>query len=105
MDIYEKTKQRHEAMSFEEKKQDKINLTRQLRNIKLEKTDIYVSQNDRYNEDQINQLRIYRQQLRDLMKNENFDNLEKSIDFPIEPDFILQKELSVVSFLKYVNNI
>lgn len=100
MDIYEKTKQRHEAMSFEEKKQENINFTRQLRNMKLEASDKYMSQNDRYSINQLEQLKLYRQALRDLMNTLDFNNLDKTIDFPIEPDFILQKEMAALSFLK-----
>lgn len=102
MDIYEKTKQRHEAMSFEEKKQEKINFTRQLRNMKLEASDKYMSQSDRYSINQLEQLKLYRQALRDLMNIEDFNNLDKSIDFPIEPSFIIPNNINIDSLIKNV---
>ena len=99
-EIYIKTKARDDKMTFEEKKQEKINFTREIRNIKLEKSDIYINQLDRYSKQQIEDLKIYRQKLRDMMQNEDWDNLEKTIEFPLEPDFILQKDLAALSFLK-----
>ena len=99
-EIYLKTKERDDKMTFEEKKQEKINFTRQIRNIKLEKSDIYMNQNDRYSQQQIEELKIYRQALRDMMENEDWDDLQKTIEFPLEPDFILQKDLAALSFLK-----
>ena len=102
MDIYEKTKQRHEAMSFEEKKQENINFTRQLRNMKLEASDKYMSQSDRYSINQLEQLKLYRQALRDLMNTLDFNNLDKSIDFPIEPSFIISSNINIDSLIKNV---
>ena len=99
-EIYLKTKERDDKMTFEEKKQEKINFTRQIRNIKLEKSDIYMNQSDRYSQQQIEDLKIYRQALRDMMENEDWDDLQKTIEFPLEPDFILQKDLAALSFLK-----
>ena len=99
-EIYTKTKERDDKMTFAEKKQEKINFTREIRNIKLEKSDIYINQLDRYSQQQIEELRIYRQKLRDMMQNEDWDNLEKTIEFPLEPDFILQKDLAALSFLQ-----
>lgn len=99
-EIYIKTKERDDKMTFEEKKQEKINFTREIRNIKLEKSDIYINQLDRYSQQQIEELKIYRQALRDMMQNEDWDDLQKTIEFPLEPDFILQKDLAALSFLK-----
>ena len=99
-EIYIKTKERDDKMTFAEKKQEKINFTREIRNIKLEKSDIYINQLDRYSQQQMDELKIYRQKLRDMMQNEDWDNLEKTIEFPLEPDFILQKDLAALSFLK-----
>ena len=99
-DIYLKTKERHDKMTFEEKRQEKINFTRQLRNIKLEKSDVYISQGDRYSQQQLDELKTYRQKLREIMQNEDWNDLEKTIEFPLEPDFILQKEMVALSFLK-----
>ena len=99
-EIYLKTKERDDKMTFEEKKQEKINFTREIRNIKLEKSDIYINQLDRYSQQQIEELKIYRQKLRDMMQNEDWNNLEKTIEFPLEPDFILQKDLAALSFLQ-----
>ena len=99
-EIYIKTKERDDKMTFEEKKQEKINFTREIRNIKLEKSDIYMNQSDRYSQQQIEELKIYRQALRDMMANEDWDNLQKTIEFPLEPDFILRKDLAALSFLK-----
>ena len=99
-EIYIKTKERDDKMTFEEKKQEKINFTREIRNIKLEKSDIYMNQNDRYSQQQIDELKIYRQKLRDMMQNEDWDDLQKTIEFPLEPDFILQKDLAALSFLQ-----
>ena len=99
-EIYIKTKERDDKMTFEEKKQEKINFTREIRNIKLEKSDIYMNQNDRYSQQQIEELKIYRQALRDMMQNEDWNDLQKTIEFPIEPDFILRKDLAALSFLK-----
>ena len=99
-EIYIKTKERDDKMTFEEKKQEKINFTRQIRNIKLEKSDIYINQLDRYSQQQMDELKIYRQKLRDMMQNEDWDDLRKTIEFPLEPDFILQKDLAALSFLQ-----
>ena len=99
-EIYIKTKERDDKMTFEEKKQEKINFTREIRNIKLEKSDIYMNQNDRYSQQQIEELKIYRQALRDMMQNEDWNDLQKTIEFPIEPDFILRKDLAALSFLQ-----
>ena len=99
-EIYIKTKERDDKMTFEEKKQEKINFTRQIRNIKLEKSDIYINQLDRYSQQQMDELKIYRQKLRDMMQNEDWDDLQKTIEFPLEPDFILQKDLAALSFLQ-----
>lgn len=99
-EIYIKTKERDDKMTFAEKKQEKINFTREIRNIKLEKSDIYINQSDRYSQQQIEELKIYRQKLRDMMENEDWDDLQKTIEFPIEPDFILRKDLAALSFLK-----
>ena len=99
-EIYIKTKERDDKMTFEEKKQEKINFTREIRNIKLEKSDIYMNQNDRYSQQQIEELKIYRQALRDMMQNEDWNDLQKTIEFPIEPEFILRKDLAALSFLK-----
>ena len=99
-EIYLKTKERDDKMTFEEKKQEKINFTRQIRNIKLEKSDIYINQLDRYSQQQMDELKIYRQKLRDMMQNEDWNDLQKTIEFPLEPDFILQKDLAALSFLK-----
>ena len=52
-EIYIKTKERDGKMTFEEKKQEKINFTRQIRDIKLEKSDIYINQSDRYSQQQM----------------------------------------------------
>lgn len=99
-EIYIKTKERDDKMTFEEKKQEKINFTREIRNIKLEKSDIYINQLDRYSQQQMDELKIYRQKLRDMMQNEDWDDLQKTIEFPLEPDFILQKDLAALSFLQ-----
>ena len=99
-EIYIKTKERDDKMTFAEKKQEKINFTREIRNIKLEKSDIYINQLDRYSQQQIEELKIYRQALRDMMQNEDWDDLQKTIEFPLEPDFILQKDLAALSFLQ-----
>jgi len=99
-EIYIKTKARDDKMTFAEKKQEKINFTREIRNIKLEKSDIYINQLDRYSQQQIEELKIYRQKLRDMMQNEDWDDLQKTIEFPLEPDFTLQKDLAALSFLK-----
>ena len=99
-EIYIKTKERDDKMTFAEKKQEKINFTREIRNIKLEKSDIYINQLDRYSQQQMDELKIYRQKLRDMMQNEDWDDLQKTIEFPLEPDFILQKDLAALSFLQ-----
>lgn len=46
------------------------------------------------------ELKTYRQKLRDMMQNEDWDDLQKTIEFPLEPDFILQKDLAALSFLQ-----
>ena len=99
-DIYLKTKERDDKMTFEEKRQEKINFTRQLRNIKLEKSDVYISQGDRYSQQQLDELNIYLKALRDMMQNEDWNDPQKTIEFPLEPDFILQKDLAALSFLQ-----
>ena len=54
-------------------------------NQKLQKTDAFMGQIDRYSQEQINQLKIYRQLLRDMINQE-------PIVFPEEPDFIRKVE-------------
>ena len=82
-EIYIKTKERDDKMTFEEKKQEKINFTREIRNIKLEKSDIYMNQSDRYSQQQIEELKIYRQKLRDMMQNEDGTICKKQLIFQL----------------------
>lgn len=55
------------------------------RNNLLEKSDIYMYQIDRFTPEQIEELKVYRQALRDLTNNK--DNV-KNFNIPIKPSFI-----------------
>lgn len=55
------------------------------RNNLLEKSDIYMYQVDRFTPEQIEELKVYRQLLRDLTNNK--DNV-KSFNIPMKPSFI-----------------
>jgi len=63
----------------------KLNTYRSFRNQKLQKTDVFMGQIDRYSQEQIDQLKTYRQLLRDMINQE-------PIVFPEEPDFIRKVE-------------
>jgi len=87
--VYNQTKERYDKMTFEEKQEDKKKITREIRNKKLEETDVYMNQIDRFSQKQIDQLKAYRQSLRDFIQNTDWNDLDKQLDFPLKPDFIL----------------
>ena len=62
-------------------------IIRSFRNQKLQKTDAFMGQIDRYSQKQIDQLKAYRQDLRDMINKE-------PIVFPEEPEFIHNRMLS-----------
>jgi hypothetical protein len=88
-DAYEFTKNFIENMTDNERYKLDLELSRNERNLLLEKTDIYLNQNDRYTEQQINEIKKYRQQLRDHI-NLNLENIKNKIYIPLpsKPDFI-----------------
>jgi hypothetical protein len=88
-EIYEQTKKNHEAKTTEEKQEEKMRFCRGIRNNLLKKTDNFMNQTDRYSQKQIDQLKAYRQSLRDLPNlNNDISQLDKIIEFPPEPEFI-----------------
>ena len=88
-DAYEYTKNILENMTDEERYNLDLQLSRNERNLLLEKSDIYLNQNDRFTEEQMMQIKNYRQQLRDHI-NINLDNIKNRIYIPLpsKPDFI-----------------
>ena len=88
-EVYEQTKRNYEAKTLEEKQEEKMRFCRGIRNNLLEKTDNFMNQTDRYSQKQIDQLKAYRQSLRDLPNlNNDISQLDKTIEFPPEPEFI-----------------
>ena len=73
------------SLTEQEQNDLKLNTYRSFRNQKLQKTDVFMGQIDRYSQEQINQLKTYRQLLRDMINQE-------PIVFPEEPDFIRKVE-------------
>ena len=72
------------SLTEQEQTDLKLNNYRSFRNQKLEKTDAFMMQIDRYTQEQIDQLKLYRQLLRDMMNQD-------PIVFPKEPEFIHAK--------------
>lgn len=77
-------------LTDDEKYNFNLKTYRSFRNQKLKSTDIYMSLTDRYTSEEIEQLKIYRQQLRDMIDLNKLKANEKLI-FPIEPSFISKK--------------
>ena len=73
------------SLTDQEQSDLKLNTYRSFRNQKLQKTDVFMGQIDRYSQEQIDQLKTYRQLLRDMINQE-------PIVFPEEPDFIRKVE-------------
>lgn len=86
--VYNLTKERYENLSFEEKQEEKKKITREIRNRELEQTDVYMNQIDRFSQKQIDQLKAYRQDLRDFIQNTDWNDLDKKLEFPEKPTFI-----------------
>ena len=84
------TKNWFDKLTDEESYQLILKTYRSFRNQKLKSTDIYMSLTDRYTSEEIEQLKIYRQQLRDMIDLNKLKANEKLI-FPIEPLFISKK--------------
>ena len=80
------------SLTEQEQTDLKLNTYRNFRNQKLQKTDVFMGQIDRYSQEQIDQLKTYRQLLRDMMNQE-------PIVFPEEPDFIQQKKNRIYYYL------
>ena len=86
------------SLTEQEQTDLKLNTYRSFRNQKLQKTDVLMGQIDRYSQEQIDQLKTYRQLLRDMMNQE-------PIVYPEEPDFIQQKKkIEYIIILNYYNN-
>ena len=87
--VYQATKARFEKMSTDELYQENLSNYRIIRNEKLKQSDIYTAQFDRYTEQQLNELKQYRQDLRQLINNnhENF-KLNNPVIFPNIPSFL-----------------
>jgi hypothetical protein len=79
----------YNSLTKEEQYNFLINTYRGLRNQKLKKTDIHMVQTDRYTQNQLDQLKTYRQDLRDMI-NINQDRLKafEPVLYPQEPDFL-----------------
>jgi len=87
-DIHNLTKERYDKMTFEEKQEEKMKFTRDIRNRELEKTDAYMNQIDRFSQKQIDQLKAYRQELRDIIQKSDWNDLDKQLEFPQKPAFL-----------------
>ena len=87
-DIHNLMKAKYGAMTKEELINDKKNLIRCFRNQKLEESDKYMGQNDRYTPKQIEELKTYRQALRDFINNFNWNDLSQPLELPPEPEII-----------------
>ena len=83
----EDTKNWFDKLTDEESYQLILKTYRSFRNQKLKSTDIHMSLTDRYTLEEIEQLKIYRQQLRDMIDLNKLKANERLI-FPIEPSFI-----------------
>jgi len=93
-EVYEQTKRNYEAKTTEQKLEDKMRFIRGIRKNYLEESDKYMSQIDRYNTEQILELKTYRQQLRDLPITYNdISKLEEIVNFPQKPSFITTQEI------------
>ena len=77
------------SLTEQEQTDLKLNNYSSFRNHKLQKTDAFMGQIDRYSQKQIDQLKAYRQDLRDMINKE-------PIVFPEEPEFIQQQQAKVV---------
>lgn len=93
--VYNQTKERYESLTFEQKQEEKKKITREIRNRELEKTDVYMNQFDRYSQSQIDELKVYRQQLRDFINNANWDDLDLVLELPSRPSFIQEKTIEI----------
>lgn len=88
--VYQATKARFEKMSANELYEENLSNYRIIRNQKLEQTDIYINQIDRFTAEQINELKTYRQALRDYMNiHFNTDNVDIPPPFPEVPLFLV----------------
>ena len=77
------------ALTDEEKYKMRLDSYRGLRNQHLKKTDQFINQIDRFSQKQMEQLKTYRQDLRDMINNnhDKFD-LAEPVLFPQVPEFI-----------------
>ena len=73
------------SLTDQEQTDLKLKTCRNFRNQKLEKTDSFMGQIDRYSQKQIDQLKLYRQDLRDMINKD-------PIVFPEEPEFIQRQQ-------------
>ena len=78
-----------DSLTDDEKYKMILNSYRDMRNIDLRESDLYMPQTDRFTTEQIDMLKQYRQDLRDFI-NLNHENMKKSlpIEYPKKPDFI-----------------
>ncbi len=79
------------SMNEEELYQYHLKIYRAERNLRLQETDKYMNQLDRFNNEQIEELKLYRQHLRDFI-NGNHEAFKDGLDivrlFPQKPLFI-----------------
>ena len=75
-------------MTPEERYNMDLEHTRQIRDNLLEKTDIYMHQFDRLTPEQLEELKIYRQALRDIPSDYKDLISKEIIPFPTPPSFI-----------------
>jgi hypothetical protein len=88
-EVYNQTKARCEAMTIAEKQDEKMRFLRGIRNQKLKESDKYINQMDRYTNQQIDELKNYRQLLRDLpIIYSDILKLDAIVEYPEEPEFI-----------------
>jgi cytolysin (calcineurin-like family phosphatase) len=84
----------YNTLTDEEKYKMHLDTYRGLRNQKLKKTDQFMMQIDRFSQKQMEQLKTYRQDLRDMINN-NHDKFQarEPVLYPPIPDFIREHQV------------
>jgi hypothetical protein len=80
--------ERMNSMTPEQRYNIDLEHTRQVRNNLLEKTDIYMHQFDRFTPEQLEELKIYRQALRNIPSDYKHLISKEVIPFPTPPTFM-----------------
>ncbi len=85
----EYTRKRFAEMSDNEKAEMAILCTRHYRNELLKESDNWMNQQDRFNTQQFDMIKRYRQELRDVMNNNiNQIRMGTRVEMPKKPDFL-----------------